>query len=252
MTLPFNPAALGREMSREDVRELQLRLAGFRGTVWDGYLGPLTERQVACFQRDVMGAAQPLGVVDADTVAAINAFADAHPIDFARLCCECGECSSFGQGRFRDVYRSGMSKDEAYHHREYPGIHKAILHSFRALVFYAAINGARTPYIECGYRCWVHNQIKERTSTNHMGKALDVNLALADGDSEEDKRRRCDALRAMLLTTSEFQIGWEQPNCKALEPSQIAPTWIHMDVRCYDAEYLASALFVRSSEELDA
>ena len=37
-----------------DVAELQLRLAGFLGTVWDGDFGPNTEKQVKAFQQDYM------------------------------------------------------------------------------------------------------------------------------------------------------------------------------------------------------
>ena len=50
---------LARGDSGKEVRELQLRLAGFRGTSWDGQFGPGTELQVITFQRDYMGMESP-------------------------------------------------------------------------------------------------------------------------------------------------------------------------------------------------
>ena len=65
-----------------DVVELQMRLAGFRGTVPDGDYGPGAELQVTVFQRDVMGQTKPTGQADAATLAAIEAFGVAHPVNF--------------------------------------------------------------------------------------------------------------------------------------------------------------------------
>ena len=50
---------LVRGAGGEDVVELQMRLAGFRGTVPDGGFGPGTELQVTSFQRDWMERGQP-------------------------------------------------------------------------------------------------------------------------------------------------------------------------------------------------
>ena len=41
-------------------------------------------------------------------------------------------------------------------------------------------------------------------------------------------------------------------NRKSLEPSRIAPTWVHYDVRSYARAYLRESYFVRSLEELDS
>ncbi len=46
------------------VVDLQLRLAAFRGTLWDGDFGPGTELQVVSFQRDFMGLTSPSGKAD--------------------------------------------------------------------------------------------------------------------------------------------------------------------------------------------
>jgi hypothetical protein len=49
----------------------------------------------------------------------------------------------------------------------------------------------------------------------------------------------------VLVELANFQIGWTANNRKALEPKDIAPTWIHMDVRNYERRYLAERFFVR-------
>ena len=85
-----------RELKRggdgEDVQELQIRLAAFRGTVPDGDFGPGTELQVMTFQRDFMKMAEPSGIVDRRTMTAIDRFADRYPIDFKKLACSCRQC----------------------------------------------------------------------------------------------------------------------------------------------------------------
>ena len=62
--MAFGSKQLKRGDKGKDVVELQLRLAGFRGTTWDGDFGPGTELQVIAFQRDYMKRANPSGKVD--------------------------------------------------------------------------------------------------------------------------------------------------------------------------------------------
>ncbi len=102
------------------------------------------------------------------------------------------------------------------------------------------------------YRCWIDNDAHERTSTNHMGKAIDADFALGPGETKLEDRDRCDSARGMLVEKAHFQVGWGATNRKALEPSNIAPTWVHMDVRCYEPKYLAKRFFVSDAESLDA
>lgn len=252
--MAFGSNTLQRGVQGPEVIELQLRLSGFRGAVWDGDYGPATELQVITFQRDYMGMENPNGITDASVFQALKQFAEEHPIDFDKLKCPCGQCNGFGEGRYKGQYRGGAtSGPEQRNMYEYPGIHKAILHASRAAQFYGELAGFGRAYPTSGYRCWYNNEQKGRTSTNHMGKAIDIDFPLQPGEDKEDDRNRCDLGRAMLVEKSNFQIGWGGANQKALEPSNIAPTWIHMDVRNYNpALYLKDEYFVTDSAALDA
>jgi hypothetical protein len=185
--MAFGDAELKRDDKGAGVVELQIRLAGFRGTLWDGAYGPGTELQVVCFQRDYI---------------------------------------------------------EQNYKYEYPGMHKAILHSFRAASFYLQRAGFPAPVINSGYRCWVNNGQNDRTSTNHMGKAIDIDFPLAPTEDKRADMIRCDKGRGVLVELANFQVGWMANNRKSLEPSAMAPTWIHMDVRNYERKYLADRFFV--------
>ena len=244
-------AVLERGATGTEVAELQIRLAGFRGTIWDGEFGAGTELQVRTFQRDYMGLAEPTGVADPETFRALQRLANTYSIDFEKVACPCGQCGGYGQGQFANQFREGKPEIEAFHNREYPGVHKAILHSFRAARFYAESSEEAPFFLTCGYRCWINNKRHGRKSTNHMGKALDCDFKLQNGEDKRDDQKRCDRFRGVLAEKANFQIGWAASNRKALEPSGIAPTWIHMDVRQYSRRYLEDRYFVKTLEELD-
>lgn len=232
-----------------DVVELQMRLAGFRGTVPDGNYGPGTELQVTCFQRDWMGLASPHGQADQATFDAIKDFGAVHPLDFQALKCDCGKCGGFGSGKFKGKYPTGYPESEAYLRYEYPGIHRMILWAFRTAVFYCRKRNLELA-ITSGYRCSESNRIHKRTSTNHHGKAIDFGI-IGVTDNPKDMQL-CDEIRGMLVETANAQIGWGGSNRKSLEPSHIAPNWVHYDVRSYERRYLDDHYFVRSAQELDS
>lgn len=235
--------ALSKGMAGLDVVELQLRLAGFRGTIWDGAFGPGTELQVNTFQKDFMQI-KPTGIVDPNTITALEKFTKDFPINMDKLKCTCGQCRGFGNSKYKDKIELGY---------EYPGIHKAIIHAYRALWFYGRKAGFGEAIITCGYRCWINNSKNNRTSTNHMGKAIDCDFPLKRGEEKRDDLNRCNSARGLLVEKSNFQIGWLASNVKSLEPSDIAPTWIHMDVRqMAHANYLKDKYFVKSSKDLDS
>ena len=93
-----------RKRLKTRVRNLQDGLSGFRGTMPDGEFGPGTERQVINFQRDYTRMPQPNGKADAETLRAVDKFADAYPFDFGKLKCPCGQCAGFGSGKDKGVY----------------------------------------------------------------------------------------------------------------------------------------------------
>ncbi len=246
--MPYGDRILQQGALGDDVAELQLRLAGFRGTLPDGDFGPGTELQVKMFQTDYMKLASPTGVVDRATFAAIDKFAQRFPIDFKALRCPCGSCDGFGQGKFKGLYFGGTKGQEQYHRYEYPGMHRMILWAARALFAYR-------PDLKfmftSGYRCSVDNQINKRTTTNHHGKAVDIDIALSPGMSKRDDMVRCDEIRGLLVGKSNAQIGWLASNRKSLEPADIAPTWVHYDVRSYESKYLGDDFFCKDLSALD-
>lgn len=245
--MAYGERVLKKNMSGEDVAELQLRLAGFRGTLPDGEFGPGTELQVKVFQTDYMGLAAPSSVVDGATFAAIDEFARRFPLDFAPLRCPCGICAGFGQGRYKGLY-FGSVPQEQFCRYEYPGIHRMILWSARALFFYR--RDLRFSFTS-GYRCSIDNERHGRNTTNHHGKAVDIDMALDPGMGKREDLERCNEVRGLLVEKSNAQIGWLGSNRKSLEPSDIAPTWVHYDVRSYEAKYLRDEFFCTDLASLD-
>ncbi len=195
-----------------------------------------------------MGMGKPTGVADTAVFHAIDDLARRYPIDFKKLKCPCGVCRGFGQERFRNRYRAEKPKIEAFHRYEYHGIHRMLLWAVRALFFYFSDEKF---IITSGYRCAERNKQKGRTSTNHHGKAIDVDVELKRGEDKRDDMNRCDRIRGRLVETANAQISWSARNRKALEPSNIAPTWVHYDVRCYERKYLADRFFCTSLKELN-
>ncbi len=246
--MKYGDRELHRDMKGPDARELQIRLAGFRGTVPDGDFGPGTELQVLAFQRDYMELERPSGIADAETMQAIDEFARRYPFDFSRLACNCGECGGFGQGLSKGRYRAGMPRDERYYLYEYPGMHRMLLWSVRALFFYLPEHKFT---VTSGYRCHVNNRQNGRRSTNHHGKAIDLDVPLQSGEDKRDDMRRCNRIRGLLVERSNAQIGWSGRNRKSLEPENIAPTWVHYDVRSYERKYLREQFFCLDPETLD-
>jgi peptidoglycan hydrolase-like protein with peptidoglycan-binding domain len=228
------------------VTELQMRLAGFRGTVPDGDYGPGTELQVRAFQSLYMRQAAPSGAADEETMKAIADFGSAHPVDFAKLRCPCGQCGGFGRGLNKGRYRQ-PGQLELYHLYEYPGIHRMLLWTYRAAQFYGRANNWQLT-TNSAYRCSIDNRNHGRQSTNHHGKAIDIDILGGAGTD----RGRCNELRSILQEKAAAQLGWAARDRKALEPPHIAPTWVHLDVRCYRPAFLDDRYFVTSLDALDS
>ncbi|MFC1533478.1 peptidoglycan-binding protein [Thermodesulfobacteriota bacterium] len=246
--MQYGKRIIKRGLRGPDVQELQIRLAGFRGTIPDGIFGPGTELQIFEFQRDFMEMPNPSGIADRETIIAIDEFAEQYPIDFSSLRCPCGECEGFGQGRFKGKYRHGNPKLEMYYRYEYPGIHRMLLWAVMAIFFYISEYDF---IITSGYRCGVNNEQKGRKSSNHHGKAIDLDVVGSSGEDKREDMIRCDRVRGIIVEHSNAQIGWHATNRKSLEPSSIAPTWIHYDVRSYERKYLYDRFFCKDLAELN-
>ena len=72
--------------------------------------------------------------------------------------------------------RKPPSKYEAIHKYEYPGIHIAIFCAVAYINYYAKQLHGHDMTVTSGYRCHSDNEKKKRTSTNHMGKAIDAKI----------------------------------------------------------------------------
>jgi hypothetical protein len=193
--------------------------------------------------------ATPTGVADRATFLAIDAFADQYPIDFKLLRCPCGTCQGFGRQLYKGLYFEGQPRTEAFYRYEYPGIHRLLLWAARAVFAYVP---GRQFTINSGYRCSVDNANHARNTTNHHGKAVDLDIVLKAGENKMSDMANCDAVRGKIVETGNGQIGWLAGNRKSLEPANIAPTWVHYDVRCYEAKYLTDDAFCTSNEALNA
>lgn len=246
--MDYGERIIGKGLKGPDVVELQIRLAGFLGTAPDGDFGAGTEKQVMTFQRDYMKSAAPTGKVDAATMQAIDDFADKYPIDFEKLKCPCGKCEGFGSKLYKGQYYAGKPKAEAYYRYEYPGVHRMLLWASRALFFYQP--GEIFTINSC-YRCSINNKEKGRTSTNHHGKAIDIDTILKPGEDHRDDMNKCNRMRDLLVQKSNAQVGWQNTNRKSLEPADIAPTWVHYDVRSYESKYLTDDFFCSTLEALN-
>ncbi len=107
------------------------------------------------------------------------------------------------------------------------------------------------------YRCHIDNTNKGRSSTNHMGKAVDLHIYEKDKktrpSSLDERKKLCNHVRDLCVKHMNAQIRWKNKNRFSLEPatgSVSAPTWVHLDVRTFDKEYRADTLFVKKNSEL--
>ncbi|OCG25641.1 hypothetical protein A9G11_00050 [Gilliamella sp. wkB108] len=107
--------------------------------------------------------------------------------------------------------------------------------------------------VSSGYRCWSDNHSHNRTTTNHLGKALDINLV--HNDSKVTVANLCDNAREVMIRYCDAHYRWSTPNVISLEvgnrvkistDTAIASTWVHFDVRSFELDYLKDEYFVQS------
>lgn len=242
----------------ELIREVNIRLAGFGGNVPTDEFTDRTEKMIKQFQRDYMQVPET-GKICGNILKAIDEFQVKYIIHFDDIKCKCKKCTGFGNGLYKSVYVNGKPKEEAYHHYEYPGIHRSLVWSIRSMMFYSSVKEKLLGYeVKCifsGYRCWEDNKFHGRNSTNHMGKALDIhfskkNTRVIDLIGIEEIRDK------IILPHISGQIRWKDDDMFSIEPSRksypkefIATTWIHIDVREFKLKYLEDKFFAKTIEE---
>jgi hypothetical protein len=239
------------------VQELNIRLMGFGGTIPEETFTARTEKAVRQFQQDYMEIA-PTGKVCGNTLKALDEFCEKYTEQIKNYICLCNgvsrikdKCDGFGKGQFKGEHSDPQHPSEKNHKYEYPGIHRSLLWGVSAAKFYAEKKSVYTfDYISAGYRCWAHNNYKGRTSTNHMGKAVDIHYkknGKATSSSADMEKIRTD----VFIKYNGAQLGWDGANRFSLErTSDGATTWVHVDVRRFDSVYLEDKFFVKTQAEI--
>lgn len=230
----------------ELIREINIRLSGFGGNVPTDEFTDRTEKTVKQFQKDYMKIT-PTGKICGNTLKAIDEFGVQYTYDFSQSKCTCGTCTGYGDGSNKGEY-TGTAKTEMYHKYEYPGIHRSLFWALKAVVFYMQKDGGTYSLnkISSGYRCRVDNQQNGRSSTNHMGKALDIHF------NKNGQRTRVvadiEAIRKdIYVKYLGAQYSWPAANKFSLETTaQGASTWVHYDVRSFESTYLEDKYFAKT------
>ncbi|OCG20174.1 hypothetical protein A9G11_09785 [Gilliamella sp. wkB108] len=238
----------------EIIREINIRLAGFGGNVPTDEFTERTEKMIKQFQRDYMKV-EETGVVDMKVIEAIDKFQEEYAISdtvWSQIKCKCSpkKCSGFGNSLGQNT---SPEKSNPY---EYPGIHRSLLFGFCALNFYL---GRQDVYkfrlISSGYRCSQHPEGKK--TSNHRGKALDIQFyknswaigGLNKNNIEPLLYIRDNFFKTYLNTQNE----WDKINLFTTEPIGLTSkgekksghtySWIHVDVRSFEKQYLLDEYF---------
>ncbi|WP_185247647.1 peptidoglycan-binding domain-containing protein [Chryseobacterium bernardetii] len=243
----------------ELIREINIRLAGFGGNVPTDKFTDRTERMIKQFQRDYMKVPET-GKVCGNVLKAIDDFQQKYIIDFDDVKCPCGKCKGFGNDKFPEQKQNSKIA-ELKRKYEYPGIHRSLIWALRAAMFYTTVIEKDLKYsVKCifsGYRCWINNDIHNRSSTNHMGKALDLHFN-KNGKRTQVPKDIEEVRQKIFVKYLGNQVRWNETNKFSLEPGVavykgefIASTWIHYDVRQFELKYLADEYFVKNINQVN-
>ena len=231
------------------VEEVNIRLTGFGGTVPSDEFTSLTEAAVKQFQRDYMGV-PPTGRVCGNTIIALDKFRAETMVDidraFGKIKCTCGNCMGFGSGaHHNDPYPRNAASDR----EEYPGIHRSLIWMMKSMYFYLQKEheiGYSFQKIASGYRCHEDNKKHKRTTTNHMGKALDLHFN--KGARRADNKKDVQEIREKIFIAHlGAKMGWKSNQMGMESSAQGATTWVHVDVREFEQKYKSHRFFVQSA-----
>ncbi|MET3038358.1 glycosyl hydrolase 108 family protein [Chryseobacterium sp. NRRL B-14859] len=239
----------------ELIREINIRLAGFGGNVPTDEFTDNTEKMIKQFQRDYMKVPET-GKVCGNVLKAIDDFTSKWAENIVDYKCLCHASDSKVKKENRcPGYGKGLNN-------EHPGIHRTLLWGVSALKFYLAQqNNYKFRKISAGYRCWAHNNSIPRKSTNHMGKAVDIQFN--DGTYEISGKvdKNLKSLRAIrdkfYINYLKAEEGWSIPSKKnnyRMEPIGMGKdesySWIHVDVTLFEATYLADSFFTKEQNSI--
>lgn len=243
----------------ELIREINIRLSGFGGNVPTDEFTERTEKMIKQFQKDYMKVPET-GKVCGNVLRAIDEFQNKYIINFDDVKCPCGKCKGFGNGKFSDQ-KQDSKIDEKIRKYEYPGIHRSLIWALRAAMFYTTVIEKEMKYsLKCifsGYRCHENNKQHKRSSTNHMGKALDLHFN-KNGKRTQIPREVEEIRQKIFVKHLGNQVRWDNDNKFSLEPGIAAykgeftaSTWIHYDVRQFDLKYLKDDFFVKNINQVN-
>ena len=268
----------------ELIREINIRLAGFGGNVPTDEFTDRTEKMIKQFQRDYMKVPET-GKVCGNVLRAIDDFSTKFDIGatyWNQLKCSCStkgqqatselrkikelnKCNGFGDHTGKETYRTGKPKTEPFHMYEYPGIHRSLLFGLKSLKYYFSIqNEYSLDYITSGYRC----RFKNYSTTNHQGKAIDIQFSKGSWKIRGAENRNIQVLKDIYnnIFKKFLNAKYQWVNGKnnfSTEPIDLkykanvkidmnyTYSWIHLDVREFDNEYLNDKYFCKNSQTLN-
>jgi len=176
----YGDRELELNMTGDDVQELQIKLGGWFGAYpaekprWDGVFDTATENAVIRFQ--LAHNLPDTGVVDHWTFTRLDQEAADHFFSLAQYMCptKTNGCKGFGTNRnsFTHVSDSGSTSTILIPGGEAAGVSKVLIWMLRGLLARAESSYYNVP--GGGYRCAYDNEAKNRTTTNHIGNAIDV------------------------------------------------------------------------------
>lgn len=268
------------------IYEVGMRLSGFGGYIPTEEFTMRTYKAICQFQKDYMHI-QPTGRICGSLLKAIDEFCDKYePFkeeDFSQgknnvLGCPCGKCGGFGAGiKSETKPLLQPNAKEMYREYEYPGLHRSLFFVVKAVMFYLdnikSEDGSYYKFnrVYSAYRCRYWERDKQgRKGTNHHGKAMDLHFNVFDSNG---KKIRCndpvkgekkvtyqdmDWIRKnIFVKCMHAQYAWKMKNKIAVEMYDVknpisgynAATWVHFDVREFDAKYKYDEYFVKTYSE---
>ncbi|KUJ59999.1 hypothetical protein AR687_20475 [Flavobacteriaceae bacterium CRH] len=266
----------------ELIREINIRLAGFGGNVPTDKFTDRTEKMIKQFQRDYMKVPET-GRVCGNVLTAIDDFSKKFDLStrfWNQMKCDCkkkgqivsselrginetNSCNGFGDHTGKLTYKA-LPHNEANHNYEYPGIHRSLLFGVKALQFYFSKQTVYTmDQVTSGYRC----RFKNYTTTNHQGKAIDIQFSKNGVEIRGPVRQNLQKLKDIrddfYIKYLGAQKKWPDKNLFSTEPIDLLYkpngalrydhtfSWLHVDVREFDNNYLEDKYFCKNSNSLN-